>query len=1511
MPQEALVNAPSNVVPLEPTEAHVARARIRRIFQFLDAYVQLRNPVVRQISEQPWVLWLRDLPASPSLSRPDPEKPEERFIFKLRRPAATPCPRPPQEIEGWLHPGWDQLGAEPRVRESLEEGGKTRRFEDERSRTRAWDKWKVERVAWEKAERPERAALELFDRLYALHGQIEREAEKIELLVGDGILHWRVEEGAIRHPVLLKRIELVFNPETPEFTLAETDNVPELYTALFSASRKVDGRMLQNRIEDIERHFYHPLDPEATSYLKGVLGSLGGGELVAAADLGGESDRPRIARDPVVFARLRTIGVGSTIKSILEDIETAESFPPSLMRIAGVNGHHEKVDMSPAEATPAPANEDAEVLFAKEANIEQLNLARRLGDSGAVIVQGPPGTGKTHTIANLIGHLLAKGKSVLVTSHTTKALRVLRDQVHPEIQPLCVSVLDSDVRGRQELEISVSKISERLSRDDSGELSRLAQDREKQRATIIDGLRTLRERLRAAVGAEYREIEIGAQSFEPAQAARRVAAGRGLHDWIPAPVARSAEPPLSEAELGKLYGSNGILSPGEERELHLSVPESVELLTAVEFTDAVESIARHGPYARKLREDLWSDVERSLDARELGRLLGQIDKALEFVTSAEKWRLHAVNAGIAGGADTEPWRALIDMVNRARQLAAQGSNLILKHGPRIAEEHCNERGLEVIDRILQHLADGDRLGAVTLALNPQWRALKKASRVDDAEPTRAAHFEALRAEIRVSLMRRELVARWERQMTALGAAGADQLGEEPERICAQFLPQLEDALAWYPQLLKPAIEALKLMGFNWERLLREVTPPLEAVGELRRLERAVRQLLQPVVRARLARQLVAESEAKLAQLKPALSKYQHDHDGVVGDLLEAVRKSDIDLYRRGFARLAELNAKKQMLAERLALLARLEAAAPAWATAIRSRDARHGGTALPGDLAEAWLWRQLSDELVERQKESPAAIQARIEDLAAKLRSITVELIEARAWGNQLAKAAKYRQSLIGWLDTQRRLGAKSGEKTRVAELIAESRKLMAESQAAVPVWIMPLVRIYENFDMRRTRFDVVVIDEASQCGLEGLIALYLGRQVVIVGDHEQVSPDSFGMEQAPVERLIKMILKGIPNSHLYDGKLSVYDLGRQAFGDSIRLIEHFRCVPGIIQFSNELSYNGDIRPLREASAGGLEPPVVPWRVSGGREGQVNREETLAVASLVLAMCRHDAYREKTLGVISLLAEQQAFAIDQLLRRHLPPAEYERRRIICGNAAQFQGDERDVMVLSVVDGPKDESPLALRQAGANDMFKKRYNVAASRARDQMWVVHSLDSKADLKPGDLRRRLIEHALDPASATRALEEGASRDGSDLERRVAEALAERGYRVVPQWKVGKYHIDLVVLGAKSRLAIECDGDRYLPLERIPEAMARQAVLERLGWKFERVRASEFLVDAERALSPVLRRLESLGIVPGRRVEERGAPGRALVEEITRLAQEIRSGLVPERSRQHSAPAPEPEAA
>ena len=98
------------------------------------------------------------------------------------------------------------------------------------------------------------------------------------------------------------------------------------------------------------------------------------------------------------------------------------------------------------------------------------------------------------------------------------------------------------------------------------------------------------------------------------------------------------------------------------------------------------------------------------------------------------------------------------------------------------------------------------------------------------------------------------------------------------------------------------------------------------------------------------------------------------------------------------------------------------------------------------------------------------------------------------------------------------------------------------------------------------------------------------------------------------------------------------------------------------------------------------------------------------VASLLVAISKHDAYEGQTLGVISLVGEEQAIEIERLLRKYIIPEEYAKRRIICGNSAQFQGDEREIVFLSMVYAPQG-GPLPMLDRAD---FQQRYNVAASR-----------------------------------------------------------------------------------------------------------------------------------------------------------------------------------------------------
>ena len=409
-----------------------------------------------------------------------------------------------------------------------------------------------------------------------------------------------------------------------------------------------------------------------------------------------------------------------------------------------------------------------------------------------------------------------------------------------------------------------------------------------------------------------------------------------------------------------------------------------------------------------------------------------------------------------------------------------------------------------------------------------------------------------------------------------------------------------------------------------------------------------------------------------------------------------------------------------------------------------------------------------------------------------------------------------------------------------------------------------------------------------------GLIAFYLGKKIVVVGDEKQVSPLAIGQKAESVDKLIKANLQGIPNADLYDGKTSVYHLAQQSAGGKICLLEHFRCAPEIIQFSNGLCYDGAIQPLRDPGSILLKPNVISYRVSGGVcENKVNMEEAWIVASLIVSALEQPEYKSKTFGVITLLGDEQAFKIDEILRNHkfLNPAVREQAKVLCGNAAHFQGDQRDVIFLTLVDTPNlTGSPLSMKR---ESMYEQRFNVAASRAKDQMWVIHSLDPARDLKDGDLRRRLIEYADDPNSFIRILERDEKRTESVFEKEVLRRLVQEGYRVLPQWKVGSYRIDFVVESGGHRLAVECDGDRYHTVDDRDKDMARQAVLERLGWRFVRIRGSNFFRDPEKAMKPVFERLEQDGITRSHDTSTENNEdnlGKELKERVIRRAQELR---------------------
>jgi very-short-patch-repair endonuclease len=1495
------------------------RHKVRQLYLFLKEANQLRFPPVRNISQHPKAIRLANAPDHPSVQINRPRRGESAEVMgdcliRVGRPTLSSCPPPPLNVSNWLLPDWDDptkaaYFAASRNTAGAEGAALTIRFEDDPQRAADFEAWAAQRDQWATEELAARKALAFFELLYEFYSAIERDGEQLELVAGDGRLSWRAVssiEGAvpIDHPILLKRVELRFDASAAEFSIHETDRATELYSAMFVDLENAAAASLRNRAAELDNANLHPWGWDDTeSFLKAVVQTLSptSGRLLKEGFTDAPSDAPRMWRDPMLILRKRVGGIAHAVDSILDDIDRRKAFAPALVQITGSTVEWDAP--APAAPTADVANEetsatgnfpalgpisDDDVLLGKEANEEQIQIIKRLSHSGSVLVQGPPGTGKTHTIANLIGHQLAQGKSILVTAQTAKALRVLRDKVPEVLRPLCVAVLGSDQDARRQLETSIGSITERLTTETSASLATRAAGLRQRRKELLGESKVLQQDLREALENEYRDIVVDERRFTPSDAARYVKAHQRQDAWIPGPVKLGAHLPLDTTQIGRLYTLTATFTAREEQDARRPLPNLDELPSERQFE--LLSV----DHRRLVSADLSAGANRwtrTGSSEAIESIAAALEEEFSEHLRRQAWRPYAIVAGIAGGTQREVWEQLIRGVEDAAEANAQCA-LVRHHRPQLSKAMPVDKQRQIAREIVQHLEAGHGLSLLQMATHAEWRQFIKGASVASGQPSRIEHFRVLSMVAHLEVCRLEVEDAWNALVGKHINALFRSMGDEPELAARALTDEIRRCLDWHAQTWSALVKRMTEEGLELDDLVALIPREPSPLAEYHSIERLATEVLPPILATEADRRKQREVDAWFQQLATLAATVDPtaQGEGCISQILSAVESHDAVAYKaaRDYAR--RLHTVKPLVDERDALMMQMRSVAPRWADRLQDRVAPHDKGHPPGDIEAAWIYRQLYDTLIQRDRLDAQTLQGEVDRVRDLLRPVTQELIDSTAWGQQLARLQgdnSIRQALIGWLDTAKRLMSTRHPERRQT-LLSEARKLMKHSVEAVPVWIMPISMVAETFDPRATRFDLVIIDEASQADLNALIPLYMARQVVIVGDHEQVTPLGVGKEQTVLENLRKSMLHDFPNAHLFDAMSSIYDIGRQAFGDAVRLVEHFRSVPEIISFSNQLSYEGKIRPLRAASSTHIKPACVPYRVDGVREGDVNPREAEAIVALIKAMTQHPAYAGKTIGVISMVKEDQAALIQSLLHKRIDAVELQRRRILAGLSAEFQGDERDIILLSMVDSTTGDTALRTVREGAFELVKKRYNVAASRARDQMWVVHSFDPMHHLKSDDLRFQLLQHARDPGSALQASNPDGTRPESPLEREVAKRLTEAGFRVRQQMSVGHFRIDMVVEGDEKRLAVECDGDRYRSPESLAEGTARQAVLERLGWPFVRIRGSAFYRDPETALRRVFDRLAELGIKPLGAANERDEDvvlERTLIEQLEEI--------------------------
>ncbi|SEH89064.1 AAA domain-containing protein [Methylobacterium sp. 275MFSha3.1] len=439
-------------------------------------------------------------------------------------------------------------------------------------------------------------------------------------------------------------------------------------------------------------------------------------------------------------------------------------------------------------------------------------------------------------------------------------------------------------------------------------------------------------------------------------------------------------------------------------------------------------------------------------------------------------------------------------------------------------------------------------------------------------------------------------------------------------------------------------------------------------------------------------------------------------------------------------------------------------------------------------------------------------------------------------------------------------------------------RKLFGRMPTALtrltPCVMMSPLSIAQYLPPDKEPFDIVIFDEASQISpWDAVGAIARGKQVVIVGDPEQLPPTNVG------DRGVDDIEDG---TDVTDQE-SILDECLAANIPRRNLDWHYRSRhESLIAFSNARYYGGRLvtfpSPVTDDRA--VRLTLVPDGVYERGSGRVNRPEARAVVAEIVRRLREPSFAQerRSLGIVTFNGEQQRL-IENLLdeqRRSYPELEpyFDKDRwhepVFVKNLENVQGDERDAIIFSVAVGPDQTGrPVSTVSSLNKDGGHRRLNVAITRARRELLVFASLrPEQIDL--GRTRSqgvRDFKHFLEFADrGARALAEAFAPTGGDVESpfeaAVMAGLRVRGWTVHTQIGVSGFRIDLGIVhpDAPGRYlaGVECDGATYHSSATARDRdRLREHVLTDLGWRIRRVWSTEWWMDAEGALAKLDQRL------------------------------------------------------
>lgn len=1281
---------------------------------------------------------------------------------------------------------------------------------------------------------------ELYNELFKLYLSLEKDEENFEIIWGNYILAWEVAGKKIVHPLFTTKMELYFDAGKGIFYLRPYNKKIKMEFDIFSGINILGLDKLLQIKEVIESSAVDLRDINTMGKLLYKIAHY------LSADISPEGEFNRntssyseiqVSKYPV-FHNLPAVIIrkadsrlwNSELNSIIEAIDNGYEIPPTIEALVS----KDKIE-EPSKIKEQWRAIGKDLLFPLPSNEEQNEIINKISENFGVVVQGPPGTGKSHTIVNLICHLLAHGKRVLVTSQTGRALKVLSKNIPKDISPLCMSILGDDTRALKELDESVRLITENLAMNkDSIKKESVKIKRQLDNCRIKQ--KELYMKLKEAECVENKKIKFQGTISNLMDIAKWVRLNEGKYSWIEDDIKIDDKCPVTEQQYIKLLhllntiDKEDIVKVNSMINVLSEIPDSQDICSKIIDFNDIQS--KYEEYSNNLKN--WSlGYDSNIDYKGLIVILEKAEKNMKKIEGS--WLKNVMECYYG----SEVMRPIIKhLYIKSNFIITELSEIqrrLTVHRVQIPDiENFNKFKVD-FEYIYNVIKIRGKITKVFKMMHSEYDYILDNCFVDSKPISLRDEAEILNIYIRKIVLESEFESLWNDTMKDYGGFHIKNFGANSMMVLEESIKGLGRVIDWNMDFKSKIINILGdttfLNKINWYEektytYLKKCIMSLKYINEYKELKSYINNIRK-----------LCNSTSELQQL---------------GNDIENM---NIDGIKENYKEVVRLKRMSQSIHDINFYIGKLEKLVPMFSMQLYESKDRNKFK----DINMAWKWKQYSCMLEKVHKVRPELIERLLKEEKDREKILIEELVAKNSWYNQINNTTDtQRRSLYAWLQAMKKIGRGRGKFTDKYRAVAQ--KEMKICKDCIPVWIMPLNKVIENIKLNSTPFDVVIFDESSQSDIFSISALFRAKRAVIVGDDNQISPQAIGIDQDAVNGFIDMYLKDIPHREWFDLETSLYNTALRVFPDRLLLKEHFRCVPEIIGFSNKLCYSGEMIPLRHPKGRELiNSPIKAVKVENGfkdRVKNININEARALADQIFKCCNDRRYNGMTMGVISLLGDAQSEVIENLVRERIGEKEIIDRKLICGDAYSFQGDERDIILLSMVVGDNVRFTALTREADV-----RRFNVAVSRARNQLWLFYSISTE-NLNPDCVRTKLLRYCIDPGREEDDKVNTQFIFESDFHKEVFRMISKRGYNIIPAKNLKHYHIDFVVEGNSSRVGIECDDGQWNGIEQWETGHESQMTLERVGWTFHKIRASEFYRNPEKTMERLWSRLKHLGI-------------------------------------------------